>query len=75
MPLNGLTYDEFSKGYTLFVFDLQQYKNDVLCERKTGHTRLEITFSEALASNVSLIAYGKFDQELRIDESRTVTVK
>jgi hypothetical protein len=74
MPLNGLTLEEFSKGYTLFVFDLKQNSKDILSDRKKGHTRLEITFSEALAATVTLLAYAKFDQEIRIDESRTVTV-
>ena len=73
-PQNGITFDEFKSGYTIYVFDLKQHDKHVLTERKKGHTRMEIRFSEALPHTTTLLAYAKFNQELRVDESRTVTI-
>jgi hypothetical protein len=74
MTLNGLKFDEFKKGYTIYLFDVKQTSKEVLSVRKKGHTRLEIRFSEALPDPATLLVYAKFDKEMRVDESRGVTL-
>jgi hypothetical protein len=74
MPLNGLSFDEFKAGYSIYIFDIKQTAGDVLSVRKKGHTRLEIRFSKALPEPATLLVYAKFDKEMRIDESRSVTL-
>jgi hypothetical protein len=74
MPLNGITYAEFKNGYTIYMFDLKQNSEEVLTEKKRGHTRLEIRFSSALSEPATALVYAKFDQEMRVDQTRSVTI-
>ena len=71
-PLNGISYDEFGSGYTIYTFTLREKAKNILSVRRRGHTRLELRFSEPLHEPVTLIAYGKFGQVLSVDQSRNV---
>ena len=71
-PLNGITYEEFGSGYTIYTFDLNEKSKNVLSLRKRGHTRLELRFAEPLPEPATLLAYGKFQQILSVYESRNV---
>ena len=62
--------DEFAKGYTLYVLDVNPYV-DFNVKRRT-HCRLELRFAKALPESVTLVMCGKFPEILRIDQSRSV---
>jgi hypothetical protein len=71
-PMNGITYEEFGSGYTIYTFTLREKTKNILSVRRRGHTRLELRFSDPLAEPVTLLAYGKFGQVLSVDQSRNV---
>ena len=71
-PLNGITYDEFASGYAFYQFDLSVRSKNILSVRKRGHTRIEIRFAKPLPESATLLAYGKFEQIMSVDESRRV---
>lgn len=73
----GLTRDEFLRGTFLIPFDVQPTasgKLDYLAKRTGGHCKLEITFHEELAANISIITYAIFPAMLDIDFARNVKV-
>ena len=70
---NGITYVEFSKGYTIIVFRISQRESHELVNLKTkGLVRLDIRFDKPLREANTIIVYGKFPSILQIDSSRNV---
>ncbi|XP_070169331.1 uncharacterized protein F54H12.2-like [Polyergus mexicanus] len=75
---NSISRDEYSKGYTLFAFDL----TPDLSANYAGHwnlvrhgsLRLEVRFEKALTEIVNCIIYAEFDNVIEIDSSRQVIV-
>lgn len=69
-----LTRDEFAKGHTLYVFDL----SPDLCDgphlnlQHQGNLRVEIKFSQALTSTISVFIYAEFENVIEITKSRHV---
>ncbi|KAL6418947.1 hypothetical protein ACFW04_014158 [Cataglyphis niger] len=75
---NSINRDDYSKGYTLFAFDLTP---DLLANYaghwnlvKYGSLRLEVRFEKALAETVNCIIYAEFDNVIEIDSSPQVIV-
>jgi len=71
----ALPYSHYSKGYTLYGFDLssdlsssQSHFNLV----KQGNIRIDIRFKEPLPETVNLVLYLIYQTVLEIDKSRTV---
>ncbi|XP_029666264.1 uncharacterized protein F54H12.2-like [Formica exsecta] len=75
---NSISRDDYSKGYTLFAFDL----TPDLSANYAGHwnlvrhgsLRLEVRFEKALTETVNCIIYAEFDNVMEIDSSRQVIV-
>ena len=65
-----ITYEEYAKGYTLFVFNLKPDQLPAVSRR--GNLRIEGTFASAVDENLTLITYGRFPFLLQIDETRNV---
>ncbi|KAG1701270.1 hypothetical protein GQR58_004933 [Nymphon striatum] len=69
---NGITYDDYKKGFMLYSFDL----SPDLCEsdhfnlRKNGSIRIEAHFKKALPHTVNLVAYAEYENILEIDNAR-----
>jgi len=64
----------FSKGYTLYAFDLTPdlREDDHFNLTKQGSVRLVLKFREALNENVTAIAYAEFQNVIEIDRNRNV---
>lgn len=66
--------DEFSKGYTLYAFDL----TPDLCDGShlnlihQGNLRVELKFAKSLPKTVSMLIYAEFQNVLEITKSRSV---
>ena len=70
----NITRDNFKKGYTLFVFDLDAHvrSSDALPALKSGNLSLEVRLATALPWAGTLICYGKFPTQVQIDKSRSI---
>ena len=72
---NGLTYDEFGKGYTLYAYDLTP-DNDIAAPYRQAITsnnlRLELTFKKDLPKTVNVLLYAVFDSHVEITKLRDV---
>ena len=62
---NGISRDEYPKGYTLFVFDLTAD----LCARDVS---LEVQFGAALNLAINIVVLGEFQNLIEIDTNRNV---
>nr|XP_042911559.1 uncharacterized protein F54H12.2 [Parasteatoda tepidariorum] len=66
--------DEFSKGYTLYSFDLSpdlcdgSYLNLI----RQGNLRIELKFSKPLPKTISLFVYSEFNSIIEVTKSRSV---
>ena len=71
---NALDRTTFSKGYALYAFDLTPDlgEDDHFNLAKQGSVRLVLKFREALAENVTAIAYAEFQNVIEIDRNRNV---
>jgi len=71
---NALDRTTFSKGYTLYAFDLTPDlgEDDHFNLAKQGSVRLVLKFREALTENVTAIAYAEFQNVIEIDRNRNV---
>ncbi|XP_064612526.1 uncharacterized protein F54H12.2-like [Liolophura sinensis] len=71
---NNISRTDYSRGYTLFAFDLSPELNDGdhFDLIKKGNIRLEMRFSVPLPSTVNVIVYAEFDNIVHIDKSRNV---
>lgn len=72
---NGITYEEFKSGSTLFVFNLTP---DLTvgsgCQQafRSGNLRLEMRFSEALSETINVLCYGVFDGQIEVTRQRNI---
>ena len=66
--------EEFSKGSTIFAFDLTPDKcnGGHLHQNKLGILDLEVKFSEAITSPITLLLYATFESTMTIDNLRNV---
>ena len=75
---SGISRTDYSKGYTLFAFDLtpdlSANDNGHWNLVKHGSIRIEIRFAEELKSTVNCIVYAEYDNILEIDSSRQAIV-
>ena len=71
---NAMDRTTFSKGYALYAFDLTPDlgEDDHFNLTKQGSVRLVLKFREALAENVTAIAYAEFQNVIEIDRNRNV---
>ena len=70
---NWIQRSDFPGGYAIYVFDLKPGVEDNLFSTlQSGHTRLTARFERELPEPVTLIAYGVFPSEFKIDQVRNV---
>ena len=71
---NGIQYGDYSKGYTLFGFDLSPSLVDGNQFEliKSGALRLEIHFARAVNVPVQVLVYAELDSVIEIDRARQV---
>ena len=72
---NGLSYDEFANGYTLYAYDLTADNNIAASYRQsTAHNnlRLELTFKSDLSKTVNVILFAVFDSQVEVTKLRDV---
>ena len=72
---NGLTPDEFAKGYTIYAFDLTADK-DIGATHRQGHStknlRLDITFERNIRRTINVLLYAVYDSSIEITQQRDV---
>jgi hypothetical protein len=71
---NGINTSQYAKGNTVFGFDLSNYQiDDGAFELiKKGSLRIEIQFSQALASSIVCICYLQSDGILEVNSQREI---
>ena len=73
---NGISREHFADGYCVYIFDIaSNHDTDCTTLSKTGHTRVNIQFSEALNQPVTFLMYAQFPATLEIDHARNVMIK
>ena len=70
----GCNRVDYSKGYTLVVFDLSSEVTDAAVQtvKKQGNLQLEIRFASALPEAIKVILYASFPGEIKIDQARSI---
>ncbi len=75
---NGITREEYSSGYTVFCYNLDQMSgNDptnVKSLTRSGNVRCEINFEKPLETSINVIFYAQYNSEIRIDKTRSVDI-
>ena len=71
---NDITRADFAEGYAIYAFDLTPdlAESDHFNLARQGNVRLDLTFAEALANTVNVIAYAEFESIIEIDKNRNV---
>ena len=71
-----ISAEEYPKGYSLFLFDLQSYlSEDVMTNIGKGHVRLNLRFASGLDEPINILVYAKFPDIVTIDQSRQVVIR
>ena len=72
---NGLTYNEFGNGYTLYAYDLTP-DNDITASYRQviahNNLRLELSFSKDLPNTINVLLFAVFDSHVEITKLRDV---
>ena len=72
---NGLTYQEFGEGYTLYAYDLTA-DNDIAAAYRQiiphSNLRLELYFKKDLATTINVLLFAVFDSHVEITKLRDV---
>ena len=72
---NGMTYDMFGNGFTLFSFDLTADNQVYAAHRHaipSGNIKLEVSFGSALAQTINVLVFSVSDNTLEITAERNV---
>ena len=72
---NGITYEEFGGGYTIYAFDLTPDKSLTDSRKHTvslNNLRLELKFADALPKTINVILHSTFDSHIEITKLRDV---
>ena len=75
-PNTIITFEDFHRGYSIFLFDLTNREHsDLLPVSHTGTSKLELRFSKATEDTLVAFVYGKFKSVVNIDSTRNLTVE
>ena len=66
---NGLTHTAYSRGYTIFAFDVAGHNK---MKQPDGHSRIELHFKKKLVKAMTMFTYAVFPSVLEIDKDRQV---
>lgn len=71
---NGISLRDYGDGFTMYAFsvDCSNDSRKYLPKPRKGHTRITVSFAEALSESVNLILYAKFPERVMIDAARNV---
>ena len=71
---NQISCEEYSRGFTLFAFDLTADLDDGGHFQlvKQGNLRLELHFKTPLPETINVIVYAEFDNVIEVDKARNV---
>ena len=70
---NNIQRADYPGGYAIYVFDVKPGVDDSLFSiPQKGQTRLNARFAQELLEPVTVIAYGMFPSEFKIDHTRNV---
>ena len=72
---NGMTYDMFGNGFTLFSFDLTADNQVYAAHRHaipSGNVKLEVSFGSPLAQTINVLVFSVSDNTLEITAERNV---
>ena len=70
---NDIGIKDFANGYNIYVYDNGNYlQKGMIPPKIQGHSRLLLRFSGALKESVTLICYGTFGDQFKIDKSRAI---
>ena len=73
-PLNVIEPDDYIRGYTLFVFNMQEDISDRVVVRRQGNLRLDFKFAHPLVNPITVITYAVYKSEVEIDCQKDVTM-
>ena len=68
----NISYEDFIHGYCIFGFDLTKDLSRETVDRMNGKIQLDIKFSSILASQLTLIAYAEFDNNIFVNWDRHI---
>ena len=72
---NGLTYEEFANGYTIYAYDLTS-TNDISAScrdvKNASNIRLELSFAKALPDTINVIVFFVVDGDINLTKVRDV---
>jgi hypothetical protein len=71
---NDIDRQEYANGCALYAFDLSPDLTDSesFSLARQGTVRVDLTFGEALANTVTVVAYAEFENIIEIDRNRNV---
>ena len=72
---NGMTYNDFGNGFTLYAYDLTP-DNDIAASYRQAIThnnlRLELSFKNDLPSTINVLLFAVFDSQVEVTKLRDV---
>jgi hypothetical protein len=71
---NGLSYDDYKNGYTLYAFDLSpdMCSGEHFSIFKDGCLDLDIDFKKSMSTSITTIFYLEFDNLLEVTKQRNI---
>ena len=72
---NGLTYEDFGGGFTIYTFDLTPDKSVTDSHKHSmnlSNLRLELQFADPLPTTINVILHAVFDSHIEITKLRDV---
>ncbi len=70
----SISRNDFAGGKTLFLYQISESRKGVLSQKKRGQLSLELTFGNDVEIPLTLLVYGRFQSDFRIEASRAVLV-
>lgn len=71
---NDISFDEFAKGYGLFIFDTTADLSSMQSPRKKGNTKLSLKFRTPTSKVLCLLILAEFDNTIQITKERAIIV-
>ena len=70
---NDIQRGDFGSGYAIYCFNIDSnWIKGLIPQKKSGHSRISLRFGTALTAPVTLILYGVFPDQFKIDKVRAI---